>query len=207
MTALGPGSLVGKIVSPATAIGCLGEKRARQYIEDRSIPEPNSGCWLWLNRGSDQGYGMACFNKRRLAAHRLSYAAWNGPFEREAVVCHRCDTPACVNPDHLFLGTPHENSRDMVRKGRQAFGVRHSQARLSEDDVRSILLTKFRRSNRDTAKHYGLSVVTVKRIRNGRLWRHIYEEVRERIPQPIPGRSKYSPLPIHTTTTDTEEVA
>lgn len=83
-----------------------------------AIPEPNTGCWLWLRGFNWGGYGRVTVGGRRRRAHRLSYELAYGPIPLFMNVCHRCDTPACINPDHLFIGDHSANARDMVAKGR-----------------------------------------------------------------------------------------
>ena len=87
-------------------------------FESRSIPEPNSGCFLWLSNRDKKGYGILRFNGKPWRAHRLAWTLKYGKVPSGLLVCHRCDNPSCVNPLHLFVGSYADNERDKVKKGR-----------------------------------------------------------------------------------------
>lgn len=134
----------------------------------RISPEPMSGCWLWAGRESGRGYGLF----RNGLAHRASVALFSGkPPAADQVVCHRCDTPACVNPDHLFLGSHADNSQDARRKGRLATGEHVGSAKLTTDDVETIRLTDD--SLKNFARRYGVTVGAIRKIRMRHTWRHV----------------------------------
>jgi hypothetical protein len=77
-----------------------------------------TGCWEWTGALNNKGYGKLCVNGKQIFAHRASYALHVGPIPPGSVICHLCDNPRCVNPDHLFAGTMLDNTRDMIAKGR-----------------------------------------------------------------------------------------
>lgn len=78
-----------------------------------------TGCWEWTGSKNSKGYGNVFFQGRRRMVHRLSYEIHGGTIPRGMLMCHRCDTPACWNPEHLWPGTPKQNSLDMSEKRRQ----------------------------------------------------------------------------------------
>lgn len=134
------------------------------------IPEPNSGCWLWLGSVNNSGYGTIWENGKHIRAHRKAWELFRGPIEHGLHACHKCDVPLCVNPDHLFLGTHRDNMRDMARKGRAGakIGERHNMAKLTLEQVRAIRSDQ--RICRIIAIDYGVSKSTIKAVKNGQNW-------------------------------------
>ena len=159
----------------------LTEKEAARFM-NHVVEEPNSGCWLW--NGTQNGrYGQ--FNVRLtqgksqgLLAHRVSYRHFVGPIEDDLRVCHRCDVPPCVNPDHLWLGTDSDNLRDAVNKGRHVsnfrtmLGMDHPQAKLTDKAVREMrfVAERFGWSVPMLARAFEVDRKTVRRVLRGDSW-------------------------------------
>ena len=113
-------------------------------IEDRFWPKvrKTASCWLWRGGTNGVGYGMILKGRSKVLAHRVSWEMEHGSLDPKARVLHRCDNPACVRPDHLFLGTMKDNMQDMLKKGRNKFlahkGEANGQSKLSDLEVREL---------------------------------------------------------------------
>ena len=96
-----------------------------QIADFWSHVEKNDGCWIWKGSKSPRGYGYFNLKKQGWRAHRISWVLHHGPIETGKIICHHCDNPSCVRPDHLFCGTDKDNLSDAARKGRMASGARN----------------------------------------------------------------------------------
>ena len=134
-----------------------------------------TGCWMWTGSLNRTGYGRMMFgpaaSRRARFAHRVSYEVHVGPIPDDAYLCHTCDTPACVNPAHLFVGTQSDNMHDAATKGRTSRGEARHNARLTAEQARSIRDDP--RGHAAVAREYGVGYSTVKAIRDGRTWKHV----------------------------------
>ena len=153
-------------------LGAYNRSRAIPF-DEKYIPEPNSGCWIWTAGVVSAGYGALKVNGVQEPAHRHSWILYRGPIPEGMQICHKCDTPSCVNPDHLFLGTGADNMADKTRKGRHRYpvGSQISWATLNENDVRAIRSDQ--RQGRVLAREYGVSPATISNIKRGKGWRHV----------------------------------
>lgn len=135
-----------------------------------------NGCWEYQGALNDKGYGNFPFEGRVLKAHRASWELHYGVIPIGLNVCHKCDNPSCCNPGHLFLGTLEDNTQDMLNKGRRIHGVgsTNSFAVLNEEKVMEIKrLSSLGVSRPELAYKFGVSIATIKNIRQGRTWSHV----------------------------------
>ena len=131
-------------------------------------------CWIYDGYLLPNGYGHVEFQGEKHYTHRLMYEFAKGPIPYGMLVCHTCDTPSCMNPDHLFLGTYKDNMQDCISKGRMAKGSRNGRSKLNEDQVIEIKsLLKKGNSHREIAQEFGVAKTTVSHINTGYRWRHL----------------------------------
>ena len=132
-------------------------------------------CWLWMGARNERGYGNVRINGRTVRAHRLAYELLRGPIPAGMVICHHCDTPACVNPDHLFIGTMADNIRDRDEKGRRVppRGEANGFAKLREGEILEIRsrYVPYRVSLTNLAREYGVHHSTIHDIVRGVTWK------------------------------------
>jgi hypothetical protein len=159
--------------------------RARGAIHDRVHAHYKRGkkreCWLWLGHKNHNGYGTISAGAKgdgSVLAHRVAWESANKrQIPRGKVILHSCDIPACVNPNHLVLGTQADNMADMLEKKRGKgpprvlFGERHHDARFTEADVRLIRASPD--NFRALAKKYGVNPSSITKIRSRKTWKHI----------------------------------
>lgn len=151
----------------------------RATVEERFwrkvSPEPNTGCWLWTRADDGYGYGVFRVEGKTLKAHRFAFQLAHGrdPFPG-LYVCHKCDQPACVNPEHLFEGTQKDNIHDAMFKGRAARGARSGGAHLTEEKVREIRRrSEMGETHSQLAKEFCVTISNISAITLGRSWRWI----------------------------------
>lgn len=111
----------------------LYDRDIKERLDENYIPVPESGCWLWTASVLHFGYGGISVGGKTMRAHRLSYQVYKGKIPNGLKVLHKCDTPLCINPDHLYLGTHEDNMRDMRIRNRTngAKGEDHPDAKLT----------------------------------------------------------------------------
>lgn len=150
----------------------IGTLSMRDRLECYSMPVTESGCHIWLGATDNKGYGVVHIKRKTVQAHRIAWMETNGNIPSGIYICHRCDNPPCVNPDHLFAGTPSDNIADMDKKNRRrtAFGENNGNAKLTDDAIRQIRAAP---GSTAIAKKFNISKSVCKKIRNGTAWKHV----------------------------------
>lgn len=133
------------------------------------VKKLDSGCWYWTAFKLPAGYGQIVINKKKFLAHRASWQFHRGEIPNGLQVCHTCDNPSCINPDHLFLETDLGNKKDSVRKNR----TKKSKL-LSADDVKRVrIAVKNGHTQRDIAESFNIPQAYVSRIVTGRMFKWV----------------------------------
>ena len=145
------------------------------FIKRNAKRNSKTGCWVWHGCRQSSGYGQIRYDGKMTLAHRLSWQAHYGPIPQGRLVLHHCDTPSCVNPRHLFIGTHRDNMLDCINKGRAYFqkpGIDFSFTRikrfrkLTDDDVRSIRQSTWKLKH--LSERYGVSMSIISLVRRGK---------------------------------------
>lgn len=158
-----------------------------RLVDGLSDSYGHGACWIWPMCKTQRGYGQVTIDGKKEGAHRASWSLRFGPVPAGKFICHKCDTPACVNPAHLFAGTHVENMMDMHAKKRSVFhkmpdlmresgarlarahtGEAHPAAKLTKKDAEKI--RSDHRAQREIAKDYGVSQATISAVKQARRW-------------------------------------
>lgn len=177
--------IIGEVM---TGKNCVGKRRER--IRNQTVQEfersfwskviaGNNSCILWVGTKTDRGYGSMWhpFKKSMRPAHRVAFEIEKGEIEKGKEVCHKCDNPSCVNPNHLFVGSHTDNMVDMTNKGRNvAFkGESNGSSKLTEAQVLEIRgkYIPWKYGTIKLSKEYGVSQPLIMGIVSGKTWKHV----------------------------------
>jgi hypothetical protein len=145
----------------------------------RVVIDKSSGCWLFTGAKNEAGYGIVGNGGRGAGndrAHRITFRHHKGDIPEGIFVCHTCDTPACCNPDHLFLGTNKENHEDMVNKSRHIYppykpGQSNGNSKLTEEIAKYIKYSE--KNAAELARELNIPYGTVSNVKRKRTWNHV----------------------------------
>ena len=135
-----------------------------------SSPEAITGCILWFGSTS-RGYPRISLKNKEYRVSRYLYEKTHGNCINDLNVCHTCDNPLCVNPDHFFLGTHADNQQDKFDKNRQAKGATHGCSKLNNEQAMMAKFTTIKPTV--LAKEFNCSATIIRQIRQGKYWKHL----------------------------------
>jgi hypothetical protein len=151
---------------------------SQDYIKDcikrfyEKIRVDENGCWLWIGCTNEK-YGCLRFKNTNIYAHRFCFEYIRKEKIGDKFVCHTCDRPLCVNPDHLFLGTHNDNMTDATSKRRHAYGEKHYQKKIREDDIKEICkLVKCGLSQTEISKIFDIEQTNISAIVLEKNWKY-----------------------------------
>jgi len=145
------------------------------------VVEDAKSCWEWQGSRDKDGYGRIGVSrkdfKKTFKAHRLSWELQNGPIPPENCICHRCDNPPCVRPDHLELGTVYDNNHDKEKKNRQVRGEKNGMKKLTEREINEIrrVYDHGKLNQTELAEIFGVSQSAISKIIRMQRWTHVGE--------------------------------
>lgn len=163
---------------------CFGAQRTKdwrtpqeRFFRNISTATHENNCWIYSRLNPVSGYGQLMVNNKSMSAHRYSWVLHFDKIPYGLFVLHKCDTPACVNPDHLFLGNQFDNMQDCEKKGRckRPMGENHPSSKLTEEKVRQIRirLIDCKITQKKLGEEFGVSERTISSIKLGRVWAHV----------------------------------
>ena len=138
--------------------------------------EIKDSCWVWKGWVSPKGYGYIRVGNNCKSTHRVSYEVFIGDIEKGMCVCHTCDNPSCINPEHLWIGSNQDNAIDREKKGRgrNNKGENHGRSKLKESDIPTILkLLEDGIYQREIARRHGVHQATIFRVSKKKSWKHV----------------------------------
>jgi DNA invertase Pin-like site-specific DNA recombinase len=150
-------------------------KTLKQRFWQKVVIISEDGCWEWTGSRNKDGYGQIWVNGKNKRTNRVAWELHFGEIPEGLCVCHHCDNPACVRPDHLFLGTQKDNAQDMVKKGRSAFGEKMGNSKLNETQVKEIreLYNSGLFTYKELGNKFGISISNIRDITNKKIWSQV----------------------------------
>lgn len=142
--------------------GCLQDRFFARFVK------LENGCWQWRAHTDLNGYGYLPGDLKHTRAHRFSYEFHIGKIPEAMLICHKCDNPGCVNPDHLFVGTSKDNAQDALQKGRAYVGEKNGMSKLTKENIKEILSSEL--NGVQLAQKFEVTRSTINRVRRREAW-------------------------------------